>query len=158
MSWIEVVAPAVAGGTIGIAGSVVTTLLSHRHERSTRWDSHQAAAVGDFLETAASLEGLHYRRGRSGFKAESNDQMALRQSGCDDALNILNAKAARIRAFVPDLDPSMKRVFDTEHDLRELADIGLPDGSKAPDWRAKRQAHRDAIQAMAKTASRLLGI
>ena len=154
MEWVPVAA-AVAGGVVGIAGSLAATLLAARHAERTRWDEERERAVGEVVEIAARLEGLHYRRGQSEAKGESLDRRQNRQDRCEEGLDQLYAKAARLRAVVPELTEPLERVFDSERTLRHIADRGLRD--RTDEWTAARADHRRAVDTVGRGAAEVLG-
>ena len=153
MDWTAVTA-ALVGGLVGVAGTLGGTLLAMRHAMRTRWDEEQATAVGETVEIAARLEGRHLRRARSAAKGEPQERQQERRELCEEGLDLLYAKAARVRALVPALSTTLAGVFDTERVLRQIADDGLSERSEK--WNQARANHRRAIDAFGQAASEVL--
>lgn len=154
MEWSSIVA-ALVGGAVGIVGSLAATVLGHRHNRLTRWDEERALAVGDVVEIAARSEGSNFRRGRSADRNEPPELARERVERCEQDLDTLLAKTARLRAIVPDLAPEIDALLATDRAVRTRVAEGLT-GEPGEGWVEIRDAHRAAIARLADRAAELL--
>ena len=154
VDWTSIVA-ALAGGLVGIIGSLGATMLGHRQQRMTRWDDERALAVSEVVEIAARSEGSNFRRGRSDHRNEDAELQRARRQRCEDDLDTLLAKTVRLRAILPALSPEIDAVLDTDRAVRRRADAGLT-GEPDEGWHEIRDAHRSAVVELAGRAATIL--
>jgi hypothetical protein len=157
----------IVGTLAALASSLITFLITGQREarirrdalarrRVERWHGKRLSALADVAETAARLEGSHFRRGRLQ-NGSSPDDLKRYNDRAKDELDDLYARTARASILAPELIPFFDELKRTEQVMRAAADVGFEreksDELGSRPWSEVRDAHRAAIAALCNTSS-----
>lgn len=146
------------GGTLGLVTALAVLTQSNRRLDRIHRDQDRLRSVAEVVHVAAVMEGLHYRRARSASdtQGDSHNDLAERRRAAEQGLNDLYAAIAKAFVLAPMLEKQLNQLYDTERDLRTIADSPLP-SQRSPEWLDARERHKNAIRELSLRATALLG-
>lgn len=145
----------VVGGVVATLGTLVTQIRGQRREDQVRWDQERLEAIAKVLESAAQLEGWHYRRGRAAERGD-NEMLVRRTAQVEEGLGALYSAISRTRLLVPQVSGELDSLIEAERRIRSVADFPLEGGSGV--WRSEREKYRGAMDLVAAKGRVVLGI